>query len=239
MIEGRIHSVESMGLVDGPGIRTVIFMQGCNLRCKYCHNPDTWERTGGKTITPEALVEKLIGYKTYYTSSGGGVTFSGGEPLLQPEFLLQALELCKAAGIHTCLDTSGVGLGLYDEILRYTDLVLYDIKHFKEEAYLEVTGRPMDETLKFLETAERLKIPLLARHVVVPGITDGDEHIKELAEYLKGISNLKGVELLGYHTLGVDKYHKMGISYPLEGIEALGKRELIKYQELLNECIGG
>ncbi|MGM9975290.1 MAG: pyruvate formate-lyase-activating protein, partial [Clostridiaceae bacterium] len=209
MIKGRIHSVESMGLVDGPGIRTVVFMQGCNLRCKYCHNPDTWAHTGGQTITPKTLVEKLIRYKTYYSSSGGGVTFSGGEPLLQPRFLLETLCLCKEAGIHTCLDTSGVGIGLYDEILSYTDLVIYDVKHFKPESYLEVTGKPMDETLKFFDTVQRYRIPLWVRHVVVPGMTDGDEHIEELAKYLKGISNLKKIELLCYNNLGVRKYYEM------------------------------
>ena len=124
---GFLHSIESMGTVDGPGIRTVVFLQGCALRCQYCHNPDTWHAQGGQQITPEALVKKLRRFQPYYVRSGGGVTFSGGEPLLQPDFLAECLRLCRAEGIHTCIDTAGVGLGDYDAILQNTDLVLYDV----------------------------------------------------------------------------------------------------------------
>ena len=151
MTTGRIHSIESMGLVDGPGIRVVVFFQGCSLRCKYCHNPDTWEYGGGEEYTASELVDKIKRYKPYFETSNGGVTFSGGEPLRQPEFLIEALKLCKQEGIHTCIDTSGFGVGMYDEILKYTDLVLFDIKELTKENYKKVTLMNIDESLKFLE----------------------------------------------------------------------------------------
>lgn len=239
MMEGNIHSIESMGLVDGPGIRAVVFLQGCALRCRYCHNPDTWTPQGGKQMTPEALLAKLIRYKTYYEASGGGVTFSGGEPLMQPEFLIQTLRLCKEAGIHTCIDTAGVGLGDYDEILQYTDLVLYDVKHFDPAGYQTVTGHTMEETLRFLDAVQRANVPLWIRHVVVPGLTDGDAHIRALAQYIRSIANVQKVELLGYHLLGCEKYRISQIPYPLEGVPALSKTELERYQKLLDKCLEG
>lgn len=239
MIEGRIHSIESMGLVDGPGIRTVVFLQGCALRCRYCHNPDTWARCGGKTMTPDELVGKLGRYKTYYESSGGGVTFSGGEPLLQPEFLLETLRRCKAAGIHTCVDTAGVGEGNYEELLRFTDLVLYDVKHFDPAGYRTVTGRAMDETSRFLEAVQRANVPLWIRHVVVPGLTDGEAHIRALARFVRDIRNVQRVELLGYHLLGKEKYRALGLPYSLEGVPALSEAERERYQHILDTCLEG
>ena len=139
MIKGRIHSIETMGLVDGPGIRVVVFFQGCSLRCLYCHNPDTWSDNDGEEYYAEDLVKKIKRFESYFSRSGGGVTFSGGDPLRQPKFLLEVLKLCKQVGIHTCLDTSGVGFGDYEEILKYTDLVLYDVKHLTEQGYLDMT----------------------------------------------------------------------------------------------------
>ena len=141
MIKGKIHSIESMGLVDGPGIRTVVFFQGCKLRCAYCHNPDTWQLSGGMEMTPEEIVQKIVRFKPYFHRSGGGVTFSGGDPLLQPEFLIQCLKLCKQKGIHTTIDTAGFGLGDYAEILKYTDLVLLDIKNTTSKGYVNLTGK--------------------------------------------------------------------------------------------------
>ena len=141
MVKGRIHSIESMGLVDGPGIRVVVFFQGCALRCKYCHNPDTWSHNDGTEYTPEELVNKISRFRPYFENSGGGVTFSGGDPLRQPEFLLEVLKLCKQKGINTCLDTSGYGFGDYDEILKYTDIVLFDVKDITPEGYKNVTCR--------------------------------------------------------------------------------------------------
>lgn len=235
MITGKIHSVESMGLVDGPGIRVVVFMQGCALRCKFCHNPDTWTPNGGEEFTPEELVKKIERFKPYFERSGGGVTFSGGDPLRQPEFLLETLKLCKAKGINTCLDTSGYGFGDYDEILKYTDLVLFDIKHFTREGYKNVTLMEIDESLRFLEAMKRNNTKMWIRHVVVPGLTDGEEHLRQLKEVIDTIPNVEKVELLPYHLLGVNKYESLGFKYPLDGVEAMDK-ELLKKQ--YNEIFG-
>lgn len=236
MIEGNIHSIESMGLVDGPGIRSVIFMQGCKIRCQYCHNPDTWSLVGEKTVrlTPEQLVEKLVRFKPYYKDTGG-VTFSGGEPLLQKEFLLEALKLCKENEIHTCLDTAGCGNGGYEEILKYTDLVLFDVKHYTKEGYKLVTGCEQDESLKFLDVLQKSGTPMWVRHVVVPGLTDGEEHLKGLEEYIKTLKNVKKVELLPYHVLGVSKYKVLGIPYPLEGVEPKKAEDLEEWKKRLNQ----
>ena len=238
MIKGKIHSVESMGLVDGPGIRVVVFMQGCTLRCLYCHNPDTWTLDGNKDaldFTPEELVNKISRFRSYFEKSGGGVTFSGGDPLKQPEFLKETLKLCKEAGIHTTLDTSGVGFGDYEEILKYTDLVLYDVKHLTREGYKDMTGIEIDETQKFLEACKKMGTKMWIRQVVVPGKTDSEEYIRELGKFIKTLDNVEKVELLPYHLLGVNKYETLGIKYRLEGLEAMDKeavRALYKFLEL-------
>ena len=201
MTMGRIHSWESMGLVDGPGIRTVVFLQGCRLRCRYCHNPDTWELCGKGTLeSPEETADRLMRFKPYY-GTDGGVTFSGGG---------------------------------YGEILKNTDLVLLDVKHYTPEGYKAITGQSMDAYAEFLETVQSMEIPLWLRHVVVPGLTDGEDHLAGLAEYIKGIRNVKRVELLPYHVLGVPKYHAMGIPYPLEGIPPMDAGETAGWQELMN-----
>ena len=238
MIKGKIHSVESMGLVDGPGIRVVVFMQGCALRCLYCHNPDTWTLDGNKDaldFTPEELVNKISRFRSYFEKSGGGVTFSGGDPLKQPEFLKETLKLCKEAGIHTTLDTSGVGFGDYEEILKYTDLVLYDVKHLTREGYKDMTGIEIDETQKFLEACKKMGTKMWIRQVVVPGKTDSEEYIRELGKFIKTLDNVEKVELLPYHLLGVNKYETLGIKYRLEGLEAMDKeacKGLYKFLEL-------
>ena len=238
MIKGKIHSVESMGLVDGPGIRVVVFMQGCTLRCLYCHNPDTWTLDGNKDaldFTPEELVNKISRFRSYFEKSGGGVTFSGGDPLKQPEFLKETLKLCKEAGIHTTLDTSGVGFGDYEEILKYTDLVLYDVKHLTREGYKDMTGIEIDETQKFLGACKKMGTKMWIRQVVVPGKTDSEEYIRELGKFIKTLNNVEKVELLPYHLLGVNKYETLGIKYRLEGLEAMDKeacKALYKFLEL-------
>lgn len=217
-MNGFIHSIESMGLVDGPGIRTVVFLSGCKLRCRYCHNPDSWKEGAGEVISPEALVKKLKRFSTYYKASGGGVTFSGGEPLLQPEFLTETLALCKEAGIHTCLDTAGFGTGdaaQYRAILSHTDLILYDVKHFLPEQYQSLTGQPMEETEHFLSIVQEMGVPIWVRHVVVPGLTDGEKHLAGLKRYVDTIKGVQKVELLPYHKLGVHKYEHLGIPYSL------------------------
>jgi pyruvate formate lyase activating enzyme len=217
---GRIHSIESMGLLDGPGIRGVVFFQGCSLRCPYCHNPDTQTCSEGQVISSQDLVERLLRLRPYFRG-GGGITFSGGEPLLQPEFLLDCLKQMKSHGVHTCLDTAGVGLGSYSEILSYTDLVLYDVKHHQPEQYQKLTGQPIEHTLKFLEAVRVSGTPLWVRHVVVPGITDQPEHLESLAQYIQTIPNVQKVELLPFHKLGAHKYALLGREDPLSHIPAM------------------
>ncbi|WP_297435672.1 pyruvate formate-lyase-activating protein [uncultured Clostridium sp.] len=223
MTKGRIHSIESMGLVDGPGIRFVAFMQGCAIRCAYCHNPDTWAMNGGDEYTPQELVNKIRRYKTYFQSSGGGVTFSGGDPLLQPDFLIETLKLCKQEGIHTTLDTAGVGLGQYDEILKYTDLVMFDVKHIDKEGYKELVGKDIDKSLEFLKACQDNNTKLWIRHVVVPGITDSKEHLVKVKEFTDTLKNVEKIELLPYHVLGANKYETMGVKYKLEGLEPMDR----------------
>ncbi|WP_017416724.1 pyruvate formate-lyase-activating protein [Clostridium tunisiense] len=234
MIKGRIHSIESMGLVDGPGIRTVVFIQGCKLRCAYCHNPDTWNLNSGIEVTPEEVIKKILRFKPYFSRSGGGVTFSGGDPLVQPEFLLEMLKLCKANGIHTAIDTAGYGDGNYDEILKYTDLVLLDIKHINSDGYVVLTGRDTKDVNTFLEALRRSKTRVWVRHVVVPGYTDTEDHMKKIAEIITNeVPNVDKIELLPYHVLGVNKYEKLGISYRLDGVEPMNKEKVKQLQDYL------
>ncbi|MBW8384372.1 MAG: pyruvate formate lyase-activating protein [Youngiibacter sp.] len=237
-MKGRIHSMESMGLVDGPGIRVVVFLQGCKLRCLYCHNPDTWLMGGGELIEAADLVKKIKRFKPYFEKSGGGVTFSGGEPLMQPEFLLECLKLCRQEGIHTVIDTAGYGFGEYTEILEYTDMVLFDMKHIDPENYMLLTGRTGSTSLRFLEAVQKAGVKMWIRHVVVPGITDGEEHIRRLADKLKPIRGVIKVELLPYHTLGQNKYEEMHIKYKLDGVEPMDKERCNYLTEILFEELG-
>jgi pyruvate formate lyase activating enzyme len=237
MEKARIHSIETMGLVDGPGIRVVVFMQGCKLRCAYCHNPDTWNLNGGQEISSEELLNKVKRFKSYFKNSGGGVTLSGGDPLLQPEFIIEFFKLCRAEGIHTTLDTAGYGFGEYDEILKYTDLVLLDIKHLEEEGHKSLTGQSRHGFLEFLDALKRSSTKLWIRHVVVPGITDAEDHIRRLAEYINDISNVEKVQLLPYHTHGAHKYEALNIKYRLEGVEPLERDRLNYLSGIMDEML--
>jgi pyruvate formate lyase activating enzyme len=238
MIKGRIHSIESMGLVDGPGIRTVVFLQGCKLRCAYCHNPDTWKLSGGTEITPEELIQKIVKFKPYFHRSGGGVTFSGGDPLLQPKFLLECLKLCKQKGIHTTLDTAGFGHGDYTDILKYTDLVLLDIKHTTNKGYVALTGKDTKDINLFLQALRKSQTRVWIRHVVVPGITDSKDHIADLAEIIsEEVPNVDKVELLPYHDLGVNKYEVLSIPYKLKGVEPMDKDKTKELQTFLENLL--
>ena len=237
MVKGRIHSIESAGLVDGPGIRTVVFFQGCLLRCSYCHNPDTWAESQGMEIDAETLLKKIKRFKPYFEKSGGGVTFSGGDPLRQPDFLLAILKLCKENGIHTTIDTAGFGKGSYEEILKYTDLVLLDIKHVDDPGYKSLTGQGISGFQKFLKAVQASGTSLWIRHVVVPGITDSEEHIFKLANIIKGIKNVEKIELLPYHCLGKAKYEKLGIPYKLEELPPMDKRKVRELEKKLRKEI--
>lgn len=230
---GNIDSIETMGLVDGPGIRFVVFMQGCKLRCLYCHNPETWDIKEAKIqITPKKLVEKILRYVPYYEDEGG-VTFSGGEPLLQSEFLLETLKLCKENNIHTCIDTAGVGNGNYEEILKYVDLVLMDIKAVDPTEYQYITSKKIEESLKFLDVCQRMNKKMWIRQVIVPGINDDEEHILKLKKFIQKLKNIERVELLPYHLYGVEKYKKMKIPYRLKGVKAMDLDKCNELQKLL------
>lgn len=231
---GYIDSIETMGLVDGPGIRFVVFMKGCKLRCLFCHNPETWTMNDAVSIDSEELLKRINKYHNYYTD--GGVTFSGGEPLMQPEFLIDMLKKCKMINLHTAIDTSGVGIGNYEEILNNTDLVILDIKAYTEDKYQYITGgSTMEEFNKFLSVCKRLNKKLWIRQVIVPGINDTEEYILGLKEYLKGINNIEKVELLPYHLYGVDKYKTLGISYKLDGVSPMDQERLSKLESILKE----
>ncbi len=234
METGRIHSIESMGLVDGPGIRAVIFFQGCKLRCAYCHNPDTWNLKDGKEVTTDDIMKKIIRFKPYFQRSGGGVTFSGGDPLVQPKFLLELLKKCKENGIHTAIDTAGYGNGEYDEILKYTDLVLLDIKHINSDSYVSLTGRGTKDVNIFLAALRKSNTQVWVRHVVVPGYTDTLEYMDKISNIIiNEVPNVSKIELLPYHVLGVNKYESLGIPYRLDGIEPMNKVRCSELQDYL------
>ena len=218
-MQGFISSCEPMGLVDGPGLRYVVFMQGCKLRCLYCHNPETWRMNGGQKISSDELLNKILRYKNYYTK--GGVTFSGGEPLMQKEFLIDILKKCQENNLHTAIDTAGVGIG---------DL---DIKAIVENEYQKITGSNMQEFNKFLQVVIKMQKKLWLRSVIVPGINDTKEYILKLKKYIKDIPNVEKVELLPYHLYGVDKYKELNIKYPLDGVEPMDLDKIKELEKLL------
>lgn len=221
-LTGKIHSLESFGTVDGPGIRFVTFMQGCPLRCRYCHNPDTWRADAPVKyeLTPRQLLDEVSRYKSFIAK--GGVTLTGGEPLMQPDFCREFFRLCREAGIHTALDTAG---SVYNEktlsVLDFTDLVLLDIKALQPELCRAVCGSDGRNALRLLDELERRGIDVWIRHVVVPGLTDDDRLLDELVGYLKPYRCVRKIEWLPYHTMGVFKYKDLGLDYPLEGVPPL------------------
>jgi len=218
-LKARIHSVETCGTVDGPGLRYVAFFQGCILRCKYCHNPDTWKISGGTEMSADELLRDVLKYKSYMQFSGGGFTASGGEPLLQKEFLTEFFKRLKHNNIHTAVDTSGnAGYEVYhfEELFAYTDLVLLDIKAVRPDKYRNLTAVDITPALKIAEYLNSRHIPVWIRHVIVPGMTDDAGDIEELARYLKDFSNIQRVELLPFHKIGEYKWEAMKLSYSLK-----------------------
>lgn len=232
-MNGYIDSIETMGLVDGPGIRLVVFMRGCKLRCLYCHNPEMWGVKDCEIMTSDDIISIAKNNMSYYKN--GGITFSGGEPLLQPEFLIETIKKCKSIGLHTAIDTCGVGIGQYEEILNLVDLVILDIKSLNDKNYLALTKYPMDEYNKFIEILKKLKKPLWLRQVIVPGINDNTDYIYKLKEYIKQFENIEKIELLPYHLYGVEKYKKLGILYPLDGVKPLTDDDLIDFKIILEK----
>lgn len=216
----RIHSMESFGTVDGPGIRFVLFLQGCHLKCKYCHNRDTWDINGGEEKTLEEIIEKIKNYKNYITISGGGVTVTGGEPLLQVKFLIELFKELKKENIHTCIDTSGM-VNITDdikELLQYTDLVLLDIKHIDDEKCKNLVGVSNKKELEFARYLSDNNIKMWIRQVLVPGYTDDEKDLLKLKEFIGTLKTVEKVQILKYHSMGKYKWEKLGLKYSLEGV---------------------
>lgn len=234
-MKGRVHSIQSLGAVDGPGVRYVVFLQGCPLRCAYCHNPDTWDFSGGQEREAAELVQEICQYKMYFGDKGG-VTVSGGEPLLQPAFVGELFRLLHGEGIHTALDTSGVwadwdGACL---VLDHTDLVLGDLKFTTPEEYRLHCKADMEKPLAFYRLAEERGIPLWVRHVVVPGLNDSLEDMGKIKVLAESFSNLEKIEWLPFHNLCVEKYQSLGIPFPLAGTDNMDEEALQRLVEQLN-----
>lgn len=238
--KGFIHSIESFGSVDGPGVRFVIFVQGCTMRCQFCHNPDTWQIGKGKEMSAEELLRQAIRFKPYWGNEGG-ITVSGGEALLQIDFLLELFTLAHAEGVNTCLDTSAAPyrpenkewMEKFDKLMTVTDTVLLDIKEIRDDAHRKLTGHTNKNILTCARHLSDLNIPMWIRHVLVPGITDNDEDLIELRQFIDTLKNVKKVEVLPYHTLGVYKYEQLGIDYPLKGVNPPTKERIENAENIL------
>lgn len=231
-MKANIHSIETMGLFDGPGIRTVIFFQGCTLRCKYCHNPDTWTTKTNELHSLESLLALVTPYKNYYDSSGGGVTLSGGEPLLQSEFIIEFAKALKVEGIHVALDTSGIGKNNadYTELLKYIDLVLLDIKHYSKKGFHEMTGRDNSNLYSFIKSLNNSDASVWVRNVIVETINDSEEYIKKFKKFTDQIENLDKIELLPFHKMCNSKYDALDYTFPLKDFKETSQ-EKIEYLE--------
>ena len=235
---GRVHSVETFGLVDGPGVRFVVFLSGCRMRCRYCHNPDTWSRPGREQTAGE-LLRQALKYKPYWKNNGG-ITVSGGEPLLQPEFLVAFLTLCKEQGIHTAVDTAGepfreeeAYLSRFDRLLPVTDLFLLDLKVMDSGAHRSLTGVDNQNILAFARYLSEHNKKLWIRHVLVPGLTDHESDLLQMHDFIGTLKTVERVEVLPYHTLGVHKWQELGLDYPLEGVPTPTEKEVERCRRLL------
>ena len=238
-IKGHIHSVESFGSADGPGVRYIVFLKGCNMRCQYCHNPDTWAKDGGELMTPEEVLKKAVRYKTYWKEKGG-ITVSGGEALLQIDFVTELFRLAKEKGVNTCLDTSGNPFSLeepfkskFDELMKYTDLFMLDIKHMDDAAHRKLTGQTNQNILEMAAYLSDHGKAMWIRHVLVPGITTEEDELHRLRSFLDTLKTVERVEVLPYHTLGVFKWKELGIPYQLEGVDPPTKEQIDRAKEIL------
>ena len=235
-VSGLVHSVESCGTVDGPGIRFIVFLSGCSLRCQYCHNPDTSFKRRGKERTVEDVLEEISRYASFLKTAKGGVTISGGDPLFQPDFTRALLRGCKEMGLHTCIDTSGhLGCNADDAMLADTDLVLLDIKAWNPEQYKHVTGQNLQPTLDFAEKLAARGIPMWLRYVLVPGLTDQQEDITALARYAAGLGNVQRVDVLPFHQMGKFKWGELGLEYPLMELEPPAQELTVKVRSIFRE----
>jgi len=229
MVKGYINSIETLGLLDGPGIRTIVFLSGCYLKCKYCHNPEMWKMTG-KEYTAEELVNNIIKYKNYYGKEGG-ITFSGGEPLLQIDFLIEVCTLLNRENISIDIDTAGVGVGKYKEVLKYIDVVLLDIKHTDKKEYKDLTGIEMNEFIKFIKVLNKSKCDVWIRQVIIPGYTDSKIYLDSLNNFLYQINSIKKIQFLPFHQHGKEKYKTLNMLYPYENVEEMDVYECKKLNE--------
>ena len=237
-MKGRIHSLESFGTVDGPGVRFVVFVQGCPMRCAYCHNPDTWPMDGGTLMEPAEIFEQYKRNESFYR--GGGITVTGGEPLMQVDFLIDLFTIAKENGVHTCIDSSGIAyhadgnpdwLKKLDHLMTLTDLVMLDIKHIDPDKHLALTGQHNDGILAFCHYLDEKKVDMWIRHVVVPTITDDPVYLYRLGYFIGQFSNLKALDILPYHTMGKVKYEKLGMDYKLKDLPAMNANQAIELKK--------
>ena len=243
MIQGRIHSIETFGSVDGPGVRFIIFLKGCNLRCRYCHNADTWNPESKDLQTPDALLDKAERYRSYWGTEGG-ITVSGGEPLLQLPFLIELFKAAKERGIDTCIDTAAEPFtydepffSQFEELMKYTDRLLVDIKHIDDEEHVKLTGKTNKNILQCFKYLSDIKKPIWIRHVLVPGITDNDVYLRRTAEFIKTLQNVERIDVLPYHSLGQFKWEELGIEYGLKGVEAPAPDRIQNANKILQEAL--
>ncbi len=240
-MEGYIHSTESFGSVDGPGVRFIIFVSGCPMRCQFCHNPDTWKMSAGEKIDADELLNKALRYKSYWKNDGG-ITVSGGEPLMQIDFLLDLFKKAKAQGVHTVIDTSGAPFtreepffSKFEELMQYTDMLLLDIKQINDERHQVLTGKTNANILDLARYLSDIKKPVWIRHVLVPGRSDYDEDLIKLREFIDTLSNVEKVEVLPYHTLGIHKWETLGYDYPLGDTPSPSKERVANARKILCE----
>lgn len=243
MITGAIHSIESFGSVDGPGVRFLIFLKGCPMRCKYCHNADTWDPKTPNQKTADELLDQAERFRTYWGDLGG-ITVSGGEALMQMDFLLDLFKKAKARGINTCLDTSAQPFtreepffSKFEELMKYTDLLLMDLKHIDPEKHKWLTGWSNENILDAFHYLDEIHKPIWVRHVLVPGITDDDHYLEKTGEFLATLGNVQKVEILPYHTLGAFKWKELGIPYALEGVEAPTPERVKNAEDIIARCM--
>ena len=240
-MKGYIHQLESFGCADGPGSRFIIFFSGCPLRCKFCHNPDTWDKTKGKEYTADELLDEAWSCHSYWGTKGG-ITVSGGEPLFQIDFLLELFTKAKQRGINTCIDTSGAcftkegkWFETFKKLMDVTDILLMDIKHINEEEHIKLTGQSKENITQMFTYLDQINKPIWIRHVLTPGITDNDEYLTQTRDYIRTLHNVQRVEVLPYHGLGEAKYKELGIDYVLKGTESPTLERVANAKRIL-EC---
>lgn len=241
-IYGNIHSIETCGTVDGPGIRFVVFTQGCPMRCQYCHNPDSWTTEQNKKLSVDEILQKYDGVKEFLRN--GGLTVTGGEPLMQIDFVTALFKAAKQKQIHTALDTSGVlfnrkNTSKIDELLKYTDLVMLDIKHIDDAEHKKLTGMSNVNILDFAKYLSEKNMPMWIRHVVVPNITDKDEYLEKLGAFLATLKTVQALDVLPYHDMAIPKYESLGLDYPLKGVPPLTKQEAIRARDVILKAMKG